>query len=284
MIKRVIVTMVFAITALLAISPNCPALPPVQTLNFDFGSGPAHVGDDGVLSSPGGTFWNRVTASDLNNPPSGLLSELDTFDEFGAVTAGGIGSRGPNLNSSPRIIGWINNLASAMGGIISDGIRPQSPRQSRRGGGTALFSHVRVYEFVEMVIYFDFELPPTIPFADIASGGFADSFAPDLFGFDNLIAQPLADFTVQSHTFGSTNDPTSTLSYIHITETPPLRDALGAGNTLTIALPDESPNTSLGIAAIQIRGVFGLPEPTSVGIACVAIICVACGRIRTPSP
>lgn len=264
MIKRVIVTMVFAITALLAISPNCPALPPVQTLNFDFGDGRTYVGDDGLLSAPGGTVWNRVTTDYLNNP--GL--ENTFYDEFGSVTLGGVFNVGKFFLPSLADTGWQGNFGSAVNASLIDGIRPIFSGISLDDPGFAQFSLIRVQEFEEMVIYFDNTFP-------MQYGGFTSEL------FSEEVAQPFSDSVLGLHSFEADTTIMQNVSYIRLTQAPPRQDALGFGQTITLALPG-LPDS--GIAAIQIRGAFGLPEPTSVGIACLAIICVACGRIRTPSP
>jgi len=52
-------------------------------VNVDIDGRPeAHVGDDGVLSSAGGTFWNRLGIDFLND-----VNLFDVDDEFGGATA-----------------------------------------------------------------------------------------------------------------------------------------------------------------------------------------------------
>lgn len=71
----------------------CLAVPALaqQVVNIDFNGDPTggdqvYVGDDGALSSPGGTFWNGV---DVGTSPTGL------FDQFHVLTPVGV-SMSPN--------------------------------------------------------------------------------------------------------------------------------------------------------------------------------------------
>ncbi len=66
----------------------------IRTLNFDFGNAGAYVGDDGVLSAPGGTHWNEVTVTSFP-PASGISIQFGVpplRDEFGQPFGLGIPS------------------------------------------------------------------------------------------------------------------------------------------------------------------------------------------------
>ncbi len=69
---------VFVAVMTLAGLLSAPADAVVVNVDFEGSrSDPTHVGDDGVLSSPGGTVWNSVVFD---------TSRFDLFDEFGNAT------------------------------------------------------------------------------------------------------------------------------------------------------------------------------------------------------
>ncbi|MEM8944180.1 MAG: PEP-CTERM sorting domain-containing protein [Planctomycetota bacterium] len=242
----------FVAFTLAATAERSTALPPPQTLNFDFGDGPGYVGDDGVLSSPDGTFWNRVTAEDLNTTSdSGLGGVLPTLDEFGNNTAGEVFSPGPNPFGNDPVSPWADPFGADWPLYSSfplvDGLVPN--------GDVAQMYLFRVEKFEEMIVYFSSPLP---------AGGFVSWQNPA------IIDTPFADFPLQSHTLSDG----SSLTYIRVTSSPPRPSLLGAGRTIGLSASGfgQLPLLSTNIAAIQILGAFGLPEPTTASLLCLAVV------------
>lgn len=215
----------------------CYSQPPIQTLNFDFGGGPAYVGDDGVLSSPGGTYWNAISAADLM--PCCFLND-SAFDEFGQSSAGFVFSLFPD---------WVDSSSPLNQGPRSDAIQPSGP-----GGATLTIG--RVNEFHEMVIYVNSPIGYLSQSIN-PGGGFASS------AYLPIIVEPFTYASGAGTEFpGLPPVPVINVgnAYLRFTTTPPLGLGLGESPTLTIVLED--PNST--IAAIQIRGRFaGAPEPSS---------------------
>jgi hypothetical protein len=226
----------FAASLFNATASKCFSLPPIQTLNFDFGGGSAYVGDDGILSSPGGTYWNAISADDI----TGCCFDDFSFDEFGQLSPAFVFSVFPN---------WTNSSSPSNQGPRSDAIQPAGP-------GFTTLTIGRVNEFHEMIIYVNSPIGYYAPSSP--GGGFS-------FGtFDPTVVVPFSYASGAGTGFpGFPPIPTLNIGreFLHITTPPPRGSGLGESPTITIVLED--PYST--IAAIQIRGRFaGAPEPSSV--------------------
>ncbi len=180
------------------VSYSQPSLPPIQTLNFDFGGDGAYVGDDGVISSPGGTYWNAVSANDFGPCCGGDYA----FDEFGQPTDGSVFS----VFSS-----WTDISSPSNQGPRSDGIKPSS-------SDPVTLSLSRVHEFHEMIVYVNSPLV----------GGFSYNF------FDTFVIQPFPNASGVGTTFPGTQGN----EYMRFTTSPPRGSGLGESPTITFVLED----------------------------------------------
>lgn len=112
---------VFACTAAVALLVFAIQVNASQVINIDWDTGtadPTHVGDDGILSTPGGTVWNGLPAGG-----AGVFPGLD--DEFGNPTPvwvehdnpfGGYTEPGPPTNDLQ--LGGYSGFSVHIGGLL----------------------------------------------------------------------------------------------------------------------------------------------------------------------
>lgn len=228
----------------------------VQTVNIDFGSGEAYTGDDGVLSSAGGAYWNKVSAADLFGVD---FADLDLRDEFGGQTNLSLFSydhhfelSDPNPDLAWSDYGLVVPPASSP---LSTGIEPFGQ------GEASTVSLGRTGTFGEMVLYF-----ATTPIG----GGFTVPWdAPDvvqLFDPGSFVTQQF---------FGS-----HTATALHLTEAPIRGSGLAEWPSINISLPNNNIFTTQ-LLALQIRGNFyGAPEPSAAVLVSMLGLVSASYRAR----
>lgn len=224
------------------------ALAPLQTLNFDFGAGTTYLGDEGPLSSAGGTYWNKVSADPLNN--SFGFDAVDVRDEFGQPTDGLLFSAGA---IDAEWVDTFTTLPSSPAPPRDDGIRIQRNSQFSENPTVTIG---RVQQFEEMVIYV------TSPQA--LSGESAGGFT---FGwFDSMVTVPFEPIHSPFNAFPGITTSVVNSDYLRFTTDPPLGGGLGEAPTITLAITD----SQAVLHAIQIRGRFkGLPEPSGATLLAI---------------
>lgn len=233
---------VFLFVAILVYSSGqCSALE-ISTLNFDFGSESEYSGDDGILSSAGGTHWNHVSKQQLFQ---GFFGGDVFVDEFGASSLGGV-------FSFLFFEDLVETSSPSFAGPRSDGFALSQQSVA------ATITFARVRQFEEMVVYFTGPL----------EGGFGSD------AFSGFVSDPFNDVLGnQTTTFPGQENR----DYIRIIDAPRLGGGLGEAPTLTIVLAN--PETT--ISAIQIRGEFAfVPEPSSGVILLLSLFAVQMRRTR----
>lgn len=221
----------------------------IRTLNLDFGNGEQYVGDDGILSSPGGTFWNKISVN-------GNAFDFDNFtlrDEFGNRFPFRDGDDNYPEVTGVGVAAWVAPDSSYQG-PMSDGIVIEKPSNEP--------SELLIRQFskdtpIEVVVYF------------------SDSSTVDVAGgFRRIPRDPTNDF-------GSLNFPgvpgqgyayfqgidaeTTTLGF---PELPGIHIVVPEGST---SGPLFRGFDSATITAMQVRGVFNqIPEPSSLAITGLA--------------
>jgi hypothetical protein len=216
------------------------------TFNFDFGNGPAYVGQ-GLLGS-GGTYWNKITIS-----PSGQLNVPPLLNEFGSALSGylfdpfnGPFLLAPNLNYD--IQGSANTDTAQ--GPLADGITIDSTN----GFFGLSIRELTPHTPVELIVYFNSPVGGSSANSIIVNTHFSSG-----------------------DTYTATN-PTGLFlggqagrDYISISNVPlvPTTIGLPMWPGVLINVPQGS---VANIAAFQIRGTFrhAVPEPTSSVLLLVA--------------
>ena len=201
-------------------------------INFDFGNATTYIGDDGILSSPEGNFWNRV---DITN---GSLSNNLLRDEFGnALSTIELGTFG----------GGFEAVSGTGPGPLSDGVR---------FGVNDPISFRTFTSPVDVVVYFvESGSVNTVEFREGLSG-------------DSHFA------STQESAFGSLFPGIEGVHYLQQTQLETAATTFGSPSLPGIAV--FSDRSQGGIAAIQIRGVVGVPEPSSYSVLFfVALLCTS---------
>ena len=201
---------VFLLVSILLSYGQCRAFE-IVTLNFDFGSESEYSGDDGILSSAGGTHWNHVSLQQLQ------LFFDNAVDEFGAPSVGGV--------FTFELDGLVETSSPSLGGPRSDGFAPV------RQFDLATISFARVRRLEEMVIYFTGPLEGG--FASVASAPFVSDPFNDVLGF-------------QTTTFPGQEN----VDYIRIVDTPIL-DFSGLGEAPTFTIVLTNPETTISAIQLR---------------------------------
>lgn len=231
----------------------------VRTINLDFGNGGAYVGDDGVLSSPGGTFWNEVTVTP-SIPERGVVGQASAgalLDEFGQPF-----DLGSGFLSLPEVFSFAFEITPIIGqgeGPLSDGLTLVE--------GALIIRELSASSSVDVVVYFADPLGDDRASRVVASGGFG--FGP--VGGAVMSTEGTGLFPGQGPDAGS---PAST-EIDHAVFTGLVPEPTTIGFPL---LPGVAVATPIGgaigvahIAAIQIRGEFVFtPEPTAGTLLLIA--------------
>jgi hypothetical protein len=237
-VRRLFLAMI-AIVATLAAAAHAA---PVRTLNIDFGNAGAYSGDDGILSSPGGTFWNEVTIG------AGTFNIPGLRDEFGASLPVDLLAQDFSATaiSVPSAMGPLNDgvLVSNHGGYPTFAIRVLSSATP-----------------IEVVIYFN-------------------APASNMVLVNPLLGQTgtgILGFAIGSGPFPGVRLGT----YARFQNLSPVGTTLGFDLLpgILIDVPRQGlvggtfiENNAAGIAAIQIRGEF-VPEPIGAPLL-LAALCV----------
>lgn len=231
----------------------------IRTINLDFGNGGVYAGDDGVLSSPGGTFWNEVTVSGSSSGQPGFVEAFHLRDEFGQAFDLPVGLPGvnafmtdvdPTIGSGSGPLADGVTLSNAFGGLVIRELSSESPIEvvvyfADPSPGDARRSVVGVQEYIGSES-FQTEL--------VTSTGGSGAFP----GTGPIPSLPPGVFTAIDYVRFDQLTPSPTTIGI------PLLPGLFIG-------PPEGEVAH--IAAIQIRGEFVFtPEPTSA-----VLVLIACG-------
>jgi hypothetical protein len=241
-IKKTTATALLFASILLFSSGDCGARE-IVTLNFDFGNESDYSGDDGVLSSAGGTHWNHISKQALFD---GFFQGETYVDEFGATSFGGVFTQS-------FFEDWEETSSSDFAGPRSDGLSFDA--QQSVG---ATISFVQVRQFEEMVIYFTGPLEGGF----VSFPGSTDVITP----FDDVLGFQTQDFPgVENRDF------------IRIVEPPITSGGLGEAPVITIVLT----NPEATISAVQLRGEFvPAPEPSSGVMLLLSLFAVKVRRKR----
>jgi hypothetical protein len=219
----------------------------VRTLNIDFGNAGAYQGDDGILSSPGGTHWNEVTITSFP-PGSGISTQFHVpalRDEFGQPLPARL------ANGSFSDAHQVTAPASAP---LNDGVHITSSNFF----GIAI-SDLTSAAPIDLAIYFNDPDPnPNVPkpstFISVNSifgGGFTDAVF--------LASNVFPGQERRDHLRFSNLSPIATT----------LGDPPHPGITINVSM-----DSVANIAALQIRGEF-VPEPSALLIGLVACSCAS---------
>jgi hypothetical protein len=239
---------VFSLLAFFAAAP-CSAV--VTTLNLDFGNAAAYVGASGVLSSPGGTQWNKVPITSFP-PGSGIGTQFhfpELLNEFGQPFSF---APNPFYETLPNASSGLQNAYE----MTSTGLGPLKDGVHATGGD---FYGIGVRELstftpIDVVVYFlrdDSIVGPQINSVGIMNSGGLNSVSTS--------DSPTGFFPgVEGQDY---------LRFTNITATP-TTIGIPQLHGVNIAIPFSG---VANIAAIQIRGDFvSTPEPGSLTMTLLA--------------
>ena len=204
----------------------------VRTLNYDFGNGATHIGGGGILSSPGGTFWNSASTG------------AELLDEFGQS----FGLTGPFGETYPDLFFFDSfgstPITTSAAGPLDDGVQ-------FTGGSLIFIRELSRFSPVDVAVYFTRPLGSLEATSTISVGSFdfdiqtatnPTGLFPGLAGQDFLLLEVVS---LEPTTLGFPMLP-----------------------GVVIGVPELS---VANIAAIQVRGVFTLtPEPGTLLLAGLA--------------
>jgi hypothetical protein len=221
----------------------------IRTLNFDFGNAGAYVGDDGVLSSPGGTHWNEVRITSFP-PASGIGTQFHTptlRDEFGHRFGLGV----ITLGDQPYILPALHSFSYTGHETVAAGSGPLNDGVSLEVGDSLIIRELTSAVPIDLVIYFNHPDPSSplvnsISVNTLGGGGFTKSTLP---------LGPFGGFFPGFEGF----------NYLRFSNLSPIPTTLGEPELPGIII--QAPQGGMAnIAAIQIRGefIFATPEPGSL--------------------
>ncbi|TWT86328.1 hypothetical protein Mal64_38690 [Pseudobythopirellula maris] len=254
---------IFTLVLLASLPALVSAQNNVRTLNLDFGNGGAYAGDDGVLSSSGGSYWNEVTVQSFA-PGSGVSIQFNVptlLDEFGQPFGDNVHPcqciNAPNLTSGFH--GGVENVAAAFG-PLSDGVTLE-PNPNFFGFS---IRELKTTSPVDLVVYFNRPGPSSSGGGTIVINPFLGS------GVVASTALPLTGV------FPGVNGG----DYLRFDDVEITATTLGFQSLpgVIIGVPV---NEVANIAAIQIRGEFVyMPEPAAATLlaACGVAACLASRR------
>ena len=228
----------------------------VRTLNIDFGNAGGYAGDDGILSSPGGTHWNEVTITSFP-PGSGISTQFHVpalRDEFGQPLLAMM----VNVGSSDD-----HEVTAPAPAPLNDGVQLTSSN----------FEFFAIRDLssaapIDLTIYFNNPDPNVLTPPTFIS-------VNSIFGGGGFMDGALAPANVFPGT--------ERRDYLRFSNLSPIATTLGdpphPGVTFNV-----SAGSVANIAAIQVRGVF-VPEPCSWAMLLAASACMGLlrrGGHRTP--
>lgn len=222
----------------------------VRTLNLDFAnSGHLYAGDDGVLSSPGGTFWNPVGI--IDEPNIGLrfvFTEL--LDEFG-VAFNDILS--PPYGQYPEVYSWGNAgdlTTSTAPGPLRDGFHLE-PTEALG----VLIRPLSTTAPIDLVVYFHSPDGASLTTNAIAVN---ETYSSGQTAITTLPPQNFVFPGAENIDYVKFENLTASPTTLGTPQLPGLNITVPAGR-------------AANIAAIQIRGEFIVPEPASIVMMFVAL-------------
>ena len=249
---------VFTFFAIFCLGANAGAQE--RVLNLDFGNGGQFVGDNGVLSTPGGTFWNEIQLQE-RDPSIGdiLLGPAELLDEFGQSF--GIGTPPLAGLALPELSGGIGGLqataVSTVGaGPLNDSIRIGEDRFA------SILSIREISGPFDIVIYFN---EPSSVQINTPVGG-----VPSLTG---SVTSPVGFFP------GIENN-----NFLRFDDVEPRITTLGNPFLPGVFVGVSDELSTASIAAIQIRGEFTFtPEPSTATMVSISLLSLVGRRRRTKS-
>ena len=247
---------VFTFFAIFCLGANAGAQE--RVLNLDFGNGGQFVGDNGVLSTPGGTFWNEIQLQE-RDPSIGdiLLGPAELLDEFGQSF--GIGTPPLAGLALPEVAGGFRGQQATAVSTVGAGPLNDSIRTGEVGGFTDTLLIREISGPFDIVIYFNEPSSVQLNFND-----------PSLTG---SVTSPVGFFPgIENNNFLRFDDVEPVPTTIGI----PLLPGVFVG------VSDELSTAS--IAAIQIRGEFTFtPEPSTATMVSISLLSLVGRRRRTKS-